>query len=325
MAFVDLYSELHGWASKCPIDLCRTLINRAWRDTCRQNLWSFLVFEGNWTSPNLIQTGTCTVTQGSSTVVFNGAATTAINAQQFGPPTTIQQRQFRIGLGTIYSIYTWDGAGTMTLDRPYAEVSGSAQSYTIGQAYYAPPMQDFLDWITITDIVNFNVLITTKTREWVDLRDPQRTIFYLPTHAVFYRLDPNPNSATYQYPLIELWSNPQYELTYQLYGIRKGALLVNPSDVLPPQIGEDCIMALAKKYAYEFMMTANLDTKATVDWRYLIGETAADYKRLFREYRRQDRNTVDNWSGVFRRGWTWPSLEGFYNSISGQANPGAPW
>lgn len=325
MAFVNMYGELRGFVPKCPVDLCKTLVNRAWRDACRQSLWSFNVFESNITSPNLVQAGTVTVTQGSSAIVFNGAATTAINAIQFGPPSTIQQRQFRIGIGTIYSIYTWDGAGNMTLDRPYAEASGSAQSYTISQCYFAPPYQDFLDWITIRDIVNFNDLITTKNRDWVDLRDPQRSVFYLPTHAVFYRLDPNPNSLTYQFPLFEWWGNPQYSLVYQVYGLRKGALLVSDSDTIPPQLGEDCVMALARKYGYEWQMANSDSGPKAVDWRYLIGETAADYKRLFREYRRQDRNTVDNWSGVFRRGWTWPSLEGFYNSISGQANPGVPW
>lgn len=325
MAFVDLYSELTGSVPKLPVNFAKTLINRAWRDVRRANLWSFLLFEANWTSPALVSAGTVTVTQGSNSIVFDATAATAINAIQFGPPSTITQRQFRIGIGTIYNIWTWDGVNTATLDRNYNEPTASGQKYVISQLYYAAPFKDFLDFIVVRDITNFNDLITTKTREWLDMVDPQRTIYYLPTHVVFYQQDQNPQSATYQWPLYELWGNPQYVLTYQIAGMRKGTDMVNATDDLPPAVGADVVMAKARQYAYEWAEANKGDSNQRSDYRFLMGAADATYQKLVREYRRQDRNTVDLWAGQRRVSQSWPNLWGFYNSISTRANPGAPW
>ena len=333
MAFADMYSELSGCVPKIPIDFCRTLVNRAWADVRRQNLWSFQLFDANWTSPNLINAGTVAATQGQNTVVFDAVAATAIIAQAFGPPTPIIQRQFRVGIGTIYNIWAlqadYPAAGllTVTLDRPYAEVSAAASAYVIEQCYYPVPMSDFLTWISIRDIINWNDLILNKTREWVDLRDPQRTMFYLPTHCVYYKTDENPTSPTFGFSMYELWGNPQYRLTYQLYGIRRGAALVSDGDVLPSAVGEDCVLELAKAKAYEWAEAnkGDMPRNQGSDFRFLIEASKAEYGRLFRSYRKDDRERVDNWIGVRRQSTIWPSVMGYYSSISGTANAGQAW
>lgn len=330
MSFLTMTSELTGAVPKLPNDYAKTLVNRAWRDVRRQSLWSFLLFESNWTSPSLITGGTVSTTQGSPLVTFDPAvATPAINAIASGGnvPSPITARQFRIGVGTIYNIWAWNaGTGVATLDRPYQEPSAVGQSYMIFQCYYAAPMKDFWQWIRIRDMVNWNDLITTKQRTDIDMWDPQRTAYYIPTHVVPYIVDMNPDSPTYRYQLFEMWGVPQYVLTYQLYGLRKGADLVNQGDLLPPQIGEDCVMALSRKYAYEFA-EANKETERSIgsDYRFLMGEANADYKKLFAEYRRQDRATVDNFRTKLERGWAYPNLYGWFSSIAGVASPGAPW
>jgi len=321
-----MWSELTGLVPKLPPDYAKTLINRAWRDVRRQNLWSFLLFEGNWTSPGLLNTGTATVTQGSNQVVFNAAAATAIGAIGFYP-STVTQRQFRVGVGTIYNIWGWNAVtSTITLDRPYQESSAANIAYTIYQVYYAAPMKDFWQWITVRDMVNYNDLVTTTQRSAIDARDPQRTIYYIPTNVVPYQMDMNPASSTYTWPMFELWGQPSYILTYQLYGLRKGAELVNPTDILPPQVGEDCVMARARALAYEWSEANKQDShQEGADFRFLMGEAMNDYKRLFSEYRRQDRAYVDNFRTKLRRTGPLPNLFGWYNSIAGYASPGAAW
>lgn len=330
-------AELTGLSSQIPFDFAKTLVNRARADTYRKNLWSFLLFEANWVSPPIINTGQVQVTQGSKTVVFNGAAATAINAVGITVlPVPVTQRQFRVGIGTIYNIWAYDGVNTATLDRPYAEATSAATSYQIYQCYFASPVQDFKTWLSIRDIVNFNDLILNKTRAWADQRDPQRSIYYIPTHALPYTIDLNPASPTYQNQMWELWAQPTFLLTYQLWGVRKGVDFVNPGDSLPPQLGEDCIMALAKYYAYQWC-EANWQPswgKVKPNYAFLMNQLVnnnprhggpGEYNRLYSEYRLQDREAVNNFMSTLRRQWTWPSVEGWYSSIPGVASPGAPW
>lgn len=319
--------ELTGVVPKLPPDYAKTIINRAWAEVRRKNLWSFQLFDQNWTSPAIVNAGTVTTTQGLNQVVFNAAAATAIDAIGL-TPSSIIQRQFRVGIGTIYSIWAWDSASmTATLDRNYQEASGAAIAYNIYQTYFVVPYRDFLTFLSIRDIINFNHLILNKTRAWVDQRDPQRTIVYIPTHFVPYQRDQNPDSATFGYPMYEAWAQPNYPITWQLWGIRKGADLSAPTDVLPPAIGEDVVMAKARSYAYEWAAANSGDNPRDQgpNFAFLIGKAEKDFADLWKESRRQDRETADNFFSVRRSAWSWPNAYGFYSSTAGVASPGAPW
>lgn len=333
MAFVNLYSELTGCVPRLSFDYAKTLINRAWADIRRKNLWSFQLFEANWVSPAILNAGTVTTVEGTNTVVFDATASTAILALGAGPfPAPITQRQFRVGIGTIYNIWAIAnnaGVVTLTLDRPYAEASGTGQAYAILQCYYPAPYQDFLMWMNVRDIINFQNLGLELTRNEIDRRDPQRTIFYIPTEVVYYQQDQNPSSATYGVPMFELWGLPTYVLTYQLAGIRKGTPLVNDTDNLPPAVGEDCVVALGKYYAYQWAeanwQSIMPDARSKPDFRFLMGAAKAEYDGLYKDYRRQDRETVDNYFSIYRRRSWLANIDGFYNAIGQSANPGAPW
>lgn len=332
MSFFTMTQELTGAISKMPVSYAKTIVNRAYADLRRKNLWSFQLFEGNWVSPVLLNAGTCTVTIGSNQVVFDATASAAILAANgIGPfPTPLNQRQFRVGTSTIYNIWVVTnnaGVVTITLDRPYTDVSGSGMGYMIYQIYYPSPIPDFKAWINVRDIINFNDLGTKLTRKEIDFRDPQRTIFYLPTECVPYRNEPNTASPNYQYPVFELWGGILYQLTYQLYGIRKGVDLVADTDSIPPQLGEDCVMALSRAYAYEWAEANKGDMPRNVgaNYQFLIGESMALYKKLYKEYRMQDRELVDNWFEILRHRGVFPSGEGYYNAIGQTASPGSPW
>lgn len=322
--------EVRGCVPKIPLDYAKTLVNRAWADLRRQNLWSFLIYEANWLSPGILTSGLATSTTGSNLVTLNSEADAAFSASL----TTLNpftQRQFRQGgqgsgsIGTIYNI--WDySSPTLTLDRPFVEASSplGGSPYSIFQCYYPAPFQDHWSWVSIRDMTNFlDLFIERYSRSQLDAMDPQRTWYYFATDAVFYTLDLNPASPTYQFPLFELWGAPQSVLPYQLYGIRKGVPLVNPTDTLPPQVGEDCLMALSRKYAYEWAEANKGDSPRNQgpDFRFLIGEAKDDYKRLFSQYRRADRETVDQWFSV-RRSSLYGKFFAQYSSITQTAYPG---
>lgn len=216
-------------------------------------------------------------------------------------------------------------SGIATLDRPYQEPTATGSAYTIFQCYYASPVKDFRGWAGdsgVRDMVNYNDLYTNRTRSFIDQRDPQRTFYYIPTHVVYYQDDMNPLSATFGYPLFEIWGAPTYRITWQLWGYRNGQDLVNPADTIPSNIGEDLVMARARQYAYKFAESTWDGKRGKPNYLALVNNDEAEYKRLRNDYRRQDRTLFDAFHVKFRRSRTFPNQDPTYNSISGVATPG---
>jgi len=329
MALQDMQAELRGAVPKLPFSFTRTLINRARNVIYNSDLWSFNLYEGSWISPAVVTTGTVTVVQGSDTIQFDATATAAINVSQLAYPTSlITQRQIRpgstAGIAQIYNLIQYDQiTGVATLDRIYADTSGTAISYQMYQLYYPAPFQDHLTWVSVRNMQMFLDLRLGTERNEIDALDPQRSIYQFPTDVIPYGIDNRGQgtdnaSSTIGYPLFELWGQPVNPFTYALYGIRKGVDLVNPTDTLPVQIGEDCVLALARSYAYEWA-EANKDMSprsSGPDFRFLIGKTLDEYMKRLILYRKQDKEFSQNWFSI--RGLQWNgSMVGSYNSIAG--------
>jgi hypothetical protein len=323
MSFLTMYSELRGAVPKIPIDFCKTLINRAYRDVRESNLWSFNLFESSWITPPLINSGTVTATQGSAALLFDATALAALNAGTTAY-SFITQRQFRIGVGGIYSLITFNsGTGAATLDRPFADPGGAGLSYQVYQLYYAAPFLDHRVWLSVRNPQMFIDLDLTKTRAWVDASDPQRSWYQFPTVVVPYAHDTRPGSSTLGYPLFELWGQPVAPFTYQCYGLRNGIDLALPGDTLPQPLDEDLILSRAKRLAYEWS-EANKDItprSSGPDFRFLIGDADKKFRELKVQYRKQDREFVLNFFAAHRPLDT--SRIGFYNTLAGFGGPTA--
>lgn len=323
MSYGSMAYELMGMVPKLPLPLAKKLINHAWRDVRRKNLWSFQLYEQpQWITPATISTGTATTTQGSASVVVDAAAAAAITAGVTSF-SSIPQRQFRVRGQTIYNITAWDaGTLTLTLDRVYGEVSAANTAYQIIQCYYAAPYIDHLFFLSVRDIARFTSLMLDKTREYMDSIDPMRMQYGIPSDVLAYRTDTISTSTTYKYMLYELWRIPSYTAVYQLYGVRKLPDFTSASEEVPPQIGEDVILEKGKYFAYQWA-EAHKDSmaKGGPDYRFLMGEANKEYDRLFREYRKQDRETVDVWLTEHRLS-TFNTYFAYYNTLSGRAYPG---
>ena len=336
MSFLSMRTELRGSVPKLPFSYTTTLINRAYRTIRERNLWSFLLFNGQWIAPQQFTGSAITTTQGSSTVVMSAADASALaTALTASPYSLITSRQFRVASGGLYDIWGYapntpsTGLTTLILDRWYGEASATGVPFSIYQCYYIPtvansPITDFKTWISVRDMADFRSLFTDRyTRRDLDIRDPQRTWYGIPTDVVPYAPDANPQSATYGTLRFELWGAPTYTLNYQLLGTRRGTDLVNPTDTLPVVLGEDCVLALARVYAYEWA-EANKDLaprSVGPDWKYLMGSARKEHEDLLRIYRRADREQVDLWFTTFRLGDgsdLWP----YYNSMGNTAAPG---
>jgi hypothetical protein len=332
MALLDLQTELRGAVPKLPFNYTKTLINRAYADLRRQNLWSFQLFEGQWIAPpQLASTGTVTTVQGSSSVTFDATATAAINALATSQPySLITQRQFRIASGGIYNIWGWNSStGVATLDRWYGEPSLTGAQFSIFQCYYVPivqnsPIRDFRTWISVRDMQDFIDLYTERYQmRDIDVQDPQRTWYGIPSDVIPYQDDQNPTSPTYGSLMFFLWGIPTFNVNYQLYGIRFGPDLSKPTDTLPYVIGQDVVIARAKRYAYEWA-EANKDLTPRnqgPDFKFLMGAADKEYNDLFRKYRQMDRDRVDNWFAIRTR-LNYAKMLAFYNTMAGTASPG---
>src|SRR5271155_278027 len=175
-----MMSELRGSVAKLPFSYCKTLVNRAWKETREQNLWSFNLFDSGWISPPMINAGTCSVAQGGTTVTFDPLIATPALIAGSTNYSLITQRQFRggsvAGVSQIYNIINFVPlTGVATLDRMYADGSIVNGAYSVYQVYYTPPMSDFLGWLSVRNMVMFLDLNLTATRQKIDEWDPQRS------------------------------------------------------------------------------------------------------------------------------------------------------
>jgi hypothetical protein len=324
MSFIDMQSELRGVVPKFPQSYAPTLINRAWRRIRESHLWSFNIIESAWTSPAVVTQGTVTVAQGSASVTFDVDAIAALNASFIATPVSpITARQLRVGVSGIYNIIQYDGAtGLATLDRLWFDPSGTAVGYQVYQVYYAAPVLDYLMLVSVRNPQMFLDFDLTKTREWLDRQDPQRYQYTWPAYAVPWGIDLRGAgtanaSATLNYQLYELWGQPVQQFTYQVYGLRRGADLTLPGDTLPVPVGEDLVIERAKEWVYEWAESNRdiLPRGVAPDYKFLMQQSAATYRAMLIEYRRQDKNFLNNYR-IIGAPATRTRIFGHFNSIS---------
>lgn len=320
-----MWSEIRGSVPKLSINFAQSLVNRAWRQVRESNLWSFNLFESSWITPPLINAGTVTAVQGSNTLTFDPTiANPAILAAQAAQPySPITIRQFRVGIGGIYNIITYNfGTGVATLDRIFADPGGTNISYQIYQVYYTAPYADHRAWLSVRNPQMFIDLDLIRTRAQIDSMDPQRSWYQFPTCVVPFGRDERPGSATLGYPLFELWGQPVAPFTYQCYGVRNGLPFTLPTDTVPQPLDEELILCKARAYAYEWA-EANKDMSprsSGPDFRFLIGAVEKEFRDMKVTYRRQDRELVLNWF-INRRNDFGGKNIGYYNTLAGFAGP----
>lgn len=333
MALQDMMAELRGSVPKLPFAYTKTLVNRAWRRVRESHLWSFNIIEWAWISPPPVTIGACTFTQGFAAIQFDATAISAINASVIAnpyAPVTVQQiRAGNIaGISQIYNVIQYNPiTGAATLDRIFADPSGVNVSYNLYQNYYPAPCLDFLLPISVRNMVMFLDLDVSVTRAEIDQRDPQRSWYQFPTHAFPFTTDHRGEgtgnaSATLGYTMYELWGVPVNTFSYSCYGLRRGVDLAAPTDTLPIAVGEDLVLAMARYYAYEWAMANVGLTPRTVgaDFKFLMAQSLDIYGKLLSNYRRQDKERMDNYK---ISNWpTWARQGYYFNSIGGVAGGG---
>lgn len=266
--------------------------------------WSFQTMFAGWLAPGLkANSGTFTVTPYQNTVIANATATAALLAITGNPLLTTLQ--YRDPARAIYSIVGYDdgqtvGQGnypfaTLTLDRPWMEpTSGPGQPYMIYQSYFVSPIADFRKFIEVRDTTNARSLDTwSYSQQDLAMMDPQRTNYSDPRYVVPCGVDLRAGSATYGYPMFELWPQQLSLVPYSFSMRRRGPALVNPTDTVPYPLTEELVMHRAKEILY-FYKEANKGEDVArgsgANWLMLAQASHAEYTEVLDKIRAIDAN-----------------------------------
>jgi hypothetical protein len=164
----ETFSSLAGKVLlRCPVAgrfLVEDWVRQSWYDICSpDHRWSWLYAFDQFLAPASYVTGTVTVTR-SSTIV-TGSGTSWDNS--------LMGRQFRVGKNWGYTVLSVESATSLTIDKPYAASSASAQTYEIYQCFFTVP-DDFQSFISLYD-PNFNwQLALNYSQNEINAADAQR-------------------------------------------------------------------------------------------------------------------------------------------------------
>lgn len=319
MAFIDLINRLVGEVPGLPQPLAKVLINEALVDIYREIMWSFQLKESNWLTPGLLfasnnqSAGSITTTAYSNQLIGNSVAAAAwdayINAATL---PALTQLQIRVPYYSLYNIVgfstTTNANDTITLDRAWLEPPGTASPYMIYQAYFAAPgsdPQDFRRFFTIRDTTNAAPLdFWTYSRKDLDVVDPQRTNFNLPSYVVPYEVDARVGSLTLGFMLYELWPHPLSILPYTFSYLRRGPLLAASSDTVPIPLTDELLAWRSKVAAYLWKEAQKGDGQqrgSGADWQFLSQAAQAKYMLTLKPVKDQDRDMFELYMTRFVR------------------------
>lgn len=307
---LDLTTQLVGEIPGLPRLFAAKYINKALQEVRRAKLWSWNIGEGVLITPSAVSTGTCTTTLGSNVVTFDATAQAALLPLVFANPPLVS-RQFRTGgTGSIYNIISYDGAGTMTLDRIYGETSAGGAIYSIYKCYYGPPSSDgvtpnndFLRHLSITNPLQGYTIRGKRlymTGPDLNQRDPLRGALGYPYYMATYQPTPIPtppnnvtgtayNQPTYGQMQYEAWPHPTFQMELKcLY--ERLHVDMQPSDYIPAQCPDTLITYKANEYAYRWAATnsARVPELKGINWMTLLLESQKRYRQALVDAKRVD-------------------------------------
>lgn len=278
MAFLQMWSEIVGTIPNLSAFLAQKYVKRAYRDICDSRSWSFKQQSGYVSAPNLISDGTVTVVLGSDQVIVDALAASAIDAVYNDPMSPLLNRQFRLPLGPLYGMTTWDFATrTLTLDDVYQGASATAQAYQIYQALYPAPVPTFQRFLSIADPNNAYPFTRVHVpKALLDRRDPQRSAQGQPYFCIDY------GAAADGSPLFEFWPHPIAPETFTLTYLVYSTVLESPTDTVPDVIPESLIISRAVlRYAIPWAMAnqGRFPQLKGINWAQLIALHKESYER----------------------------------------------
>lgn len=309
MAFRDYWEDLSTSIPRLPPAHAQTLVNRAWHSICDFRLWSWLIAYGYVTTPQIIVAGTVTTTLGSNQAVFDTTAAAALNAVALANPPLANSvlgigRQFRTGSqtsgtpGAVYTITAWDGVSNATLDRVFAEASGSGQPYMVYKCYYQPPPSDgtgpadFLRYFSIDNPASGYSIRKRKlryTQEQLNSVDPPRGATGDAYILANYSDDPLTAGLVSGVTVHEWYPHPVNLRVYKCLYQKRGLDLTDTYDI-PTTFPSDLLMELSYVFGARWALrqVSVFPELAQTNWVAVIQDCQKAFKERLIQCIKQD-------------------------------------
>lgn len=214
---LEMSRSLRLYVPQLPAPLAEQFIRDRYRRILERRDWSALRREAEFQFNAEKTDGTISITRGTTALVGTG---TTFASTDVG-------RQFKTGASSpIYTIAAYTSATSLTLDRAFGGDSATNALYRIFDGYVTAPA-DFLRFLTVVDPTNGWRIPHWITKEEIDAMDPQRTMFGQP----FIVADRMFNTATPPMPTFEVWPFTTTARTLYYTYIKRGADLIQDSDI----------------------------------------------------------------------------------------------
>jgi hypothetical protein len=224
--FGQMVGEILNWNPHASATMVQNWVNHIVRKIYDRRLWYGLMVKGQIVSPGFITGGSLQLSNGSPNVVGTGT--------NFAPGMI--GMSLRVGYNNpVYNIIAVADSTHLTLELPWGSNDFSAVGYFITQYYYSIPNIKF-----IFDAINLQL----QRRMWTNL-----------TQATLNSRDPSRQQIMYSWGLASMPPDPSGNFQFELYPASmiqqafpylayiQPPNLVNDSDVLPPGIRSDIVIA----------------------------------------------------------------------------------
>ena len=298
--FSNIVAELVGTVPKLSAIHAGQLVNRSWSKVRDFRLWSFnVVTDAQIFVPEVITAGTATTTFGSTTITMDATAAAAFNAVGLGPPPLAGGigvgRQIRMGntsgisspTGPNYSIVTWDGVSTLTIDKPFGEGSLVNTAFQVLKCYYAAPGFPFTSQTADPNLIRFLSIANRQngyafsgrnlnwSQEGLNAVDPQRG-----GQGDAY-IQANYGRTAAGLPVFELYPNPVNQAAYYATYFTRWPALSAAVDLpqMPYQLA-DLVISGAKMLAAQWALanTTTFPELQQTNWVAYAGMMQTEFK-----------------------------------------------
>lgn len=227
--FGQVIGEISSWCPHVPIPVVQNFINNSVRVYYDRRMWYGLMAEGEINTTGFYNTGSVTLTNGSTSVQGVGTAWTA----------TLVGQQFRAGfIAPVYTVIAVDTVHqVITINMPWGLPTLSTTGYFITGYYYSIPNVKYIH--TCKNLQLMYRLCTNVPQTLVDNLDPVRWQMLFPRALVTRPPDP---SGNYQ---VEMWPNPQTQQSFPYLAYVQPPNLVNDDDNFIPYIRCDIVKSHA--------------------------------------------------------------------------------
>lgn len=264
--FGQIWNRVLLFAPDLPPVLAQEFVKNTYRVVLGDHSWMATRKDAELLLPNQYTTGTVTVVNGSPTITGSGTAfTTAMIGRQL----------IFSGLAPFYTITAVDaGAQTLTIDRNYPNVSASALTYEISQAYVEFPT-DLYVLERVRDQLNGWYLITqVYDQQYLDRVDSRRQSVGTP--ALVCSAPARTDSNGVVIPRYEFWPRAQATRFYT-YRYRYLPEFTANSDVLIQNVNPEVLVYGALRLAAAWPGTSGKPNP------YFSQETHAMYTKMYDE------------------------------------------